>query len=62
VVPPQLNLSQTLSSPMRFSSGNVSEAMLKNYVFTLDSCLKSVLPKTQNRLDKPVCFTPTWFS
>ena len=23
----------------------------------LDSLFKSVLPKTQNRLDKPVCFT-----
>ena len=31
--------------------------MLMNYVFTLDSVFKSVLPKTQNRLDKPVCFT-----
>ena len=31
--------------------------MLMNYVFTLDSVFKSVLPKTQNQLDKPVCFT-----
>ena len=31
--------------------------MLMNYVFTLDSVFKSVLPKTQNRLDKPECFT-----
>ena len=31
--------------------------MLMNYVFTIDSVFKSVLPKTQNRLDKPVCFT-----
>ena len=29
--------------------------MLMSYVFTLDSFFKS--PKTQNRLDKPVCFT-----
>ena len=28
-----------------------------NYVFTLDPVFKSVLPKTQNLLDKPVCFT-----
>ena len=27
------------------------------YLFTLDSVFKSVLPKTQNRLDKPECFT-----
>ena len=34
--------------------------MLMNYVFTLDSVFKSVLPnKTQNQLDKPVCFTHT---
>ena len=31
--------------------------MLMNYVFTLDPVFKSVLPKTQNLLDKPVCFT-----
>ena len=31
--------------------------MLMSYVFTLDSFFKS--PKTQNRLDKPVCFTHT---
>ena len=31
--------------------------MLMNYVFTLDSVFKSVWPKTQNSLDKPVCFT-----
>ena len=31
--------------------------MLMNYVFTLDSVFKLVLPKTQNQLDKPVCFT-----
>ena len=31
--------------------------MLMSYVFTLDSVFKSVLPKTQNRLDKPVRFT-----
>ena len=30
-----------------------------NYVFTLDSVFKSVPPKTQNGLDKPVCFTHT---
>ena len=30
---------------------------VNDYVFTLDSLFKSVLPKTQNRLDKPVCFT-----
>ena len=28
-----------------------------NYVFTLDSVFKSVPPKTQNGLDKSVCFT-----
>ena len=28
-----------------------------SYVFTLGSVFNSVLPKTQNRLDKPVCFT-----
>ena len=27
-----------------------------NYIFTLDSVFKSVPPKTQNRLDKPVYF------
>ena len=31
--------------------------MLMNYVFTLDYVFKSVPPKTQNQLDKPVCFT-----
>ena len=31
--------------------------MLMSYVFTLDSVFKLVLPKTQNRLDKPECFT-----
>ena len=31
--------------------------MLMNYVFTLDSVFKSVPLKTQNQLDKPVCFT-----
>ena len=31
--------------------------MLMSYVFTLDSVFKLVLPKTQNRLDKPVYFT-----
>ena len=31
--------------------------MLIIYVFTLDYIFKSVLPKTQNQLDKPVCFT-----
>ena len=31
--------------------------MLINYVFTLGSVFKSVLPKTQNQLGKPVCFT-----
>ena len=31
--------------------------MLMSYVFTLDSVFKSVQPKTQNRFDKPVCFT-----
>ena len=31
--------------------------MLMSYVFTLDSVFKSVLPKTQNQLDKPECFT-----
>ena len=30
-----------------------------SYVFTLDSVFKSLLPKTQNGLDKPVCFTHT---
>ena len=28
-----------------------------NYVFTLDPVFKLVLPKTQNLIDKPVCFT-----
>ena len=28
-----------------------------SYIFTLDSVFKSVLPKTHNRVDKPVCFT-----
>ena len=28
-----------------------------NYVFSLDYVFKSVPPKTQNQLDKPVCFT-----
>ena len=27
------------------------------YTFTPDSVFKLVLPKTQNRLEKPVCFT-----
>ena len=31
--------------------------MLMNYVFSLDYVFKSVPPKTQNQLDKPVCFT-----
>ena len=31
--------------------------MLMNYVFTLDSVFKWVPPKTQNPLNKPVCFT-----
>ena len=31
--------------------------MLMTYVFTLDSVLKLAPPNTQNRLDKPVCFT-----
>ena len=31
--------------------------MLMCYTFTPDSVFKLVLPKTQNRLDKPVCFT-----
>ena len=31
--------------------------MLMSYVFILDSVFKSVQPKTQNRFDKPVCFT-----
>ena len=31
--------------------------MVMSYVFTLGSVFNSVLPKTQNRLDKPVCFT-----
>ena len=35
----------------------LSLAMLMNYDFTLDSAFKYVLPKTQNQLDKPVCFT-----
>ena len=30
--------------------------MLINYVFTLDSVFKLVPPKTQNQLDKPICF------
>ena len=33
--------------------------MFMSYVFTLDSVFKSLLPKTQNGLDKPVCFTHT---
>ena len=34
--------------------------MLMNYVFILDSdFLQVTLPKTQNCLDKPVCFTHT---
>ena len=33
--------------------------MLMSYVFTLDSVFKLVLPKTQNQLYKPVCFTHT---
>ena len=33
--------------------------MLINYIFTLESVFKLVLPKTQNQLDKPVCFTHT---
>ena len=28
-----------------------------NYVSTLEDVFKLVLPKTQNQLDKPVCFT-----
>ena len=28
-----------------------------NYVFTLDPVFKVVLSKTQNWIDKPVCFT-----
>ena len=36
--------------------------MVMNYVFTLDSVFKSVLPKTQKPLDKPVCFTNAVFS
>ena len=28
-----------------------------NYLFTLDSVFETVAPKTQNQLDKPVCFT-----
>ena len=31
--------------------------MLMNYVFILDSLFKTVLPKTKDLLDKPVCFT-----
>ena len=31
--------------------------MLMSYVFILDPVFKLVLPKTQNQLDKPVCFT-----
>ena len=31
--------------------------MLMCYTFTPDSSFKSLLPKTQNRLDKLVCFT-----
>ena len=31
--------------------------MLMCYTFTPDSVFKLVLPKTQNRLDKQVCFT-----
>ena len=31
--------------------------MLMNYTFTPDSVFKSVPPKTQNGLDKSVCFT-----
>ena len=31
--------------------------MLTNYVLTPDSVFKSVPPKIQNQLDKPVCFT-----
>ena len=31
--------------------------MLMNYVFTLDSVFKWVPPKTQNPLNKPLCFT-----
>ena len=34
-----------------------SEAMLMNYVFTLDSFFKLVPTKTQKGFDKPVCFT-----
>ena len=30
--------------------------MLMNYIFTLDSVFKLVPAKTQNQLDKPVCF------
>ena len=33
--------------------------MLMSYVFILDPVFKLVLPKTQNQLDKPVCFTHT---
>ena len=33
--------------------------MLMNHVFILDSFFKSILPKTQNQLGKPVCFTHT---
>ena len=35
----------------------VTELNWMNYVFTLDSVFKLVLSKTQNQLDKPVCFT-----
>ena len=31
--------------------------MLMCYAFTPNSVFKSVLPKTQNQLDKPECFT-----
>ena len=40
----------------------LSYAMLMNYLVTLHSSLQVGLPKTQNRLDKPVCFTHTLFS
>ena len=33
--------------------------MLMYYSFTPDSVFKLVPPKTQNQLDKPVCFTHT---
>ena len=42
---------------MHFSYGNVCLSILTNCLFTLDSFFKSVLPKTQKQLDKPVCFT-----